>query len=94
MKFFVVTYVHPDVEGCKKYVSAHIEYLQNLIKEGTLRAAGPFIGIPQSSAMLILYVASREEALNLISNDPYMIQGLVPKSTVTEWDPVFGVFQK
>ncbi len=93
MKFFVVTYVHPDVEGWKKYLSAHVEYLENLIKEGTLRASGPFIGTPQKSAMLILSVTSREEALDLISKDPYMIQGLVSESTVTEWDPVFGIFQ-
>jgi uncharacterized protein YciI len=89
MKFFVVTYVHPDSEGWNKYLLAHVAYLENLLKEGTLRASGPFIG----SAMLILSAASRKDVLDVIAKDPFQIQGLVTETTVTEWDPVFGTYQ-
>jgi uncharacterized protein YciI len=93
MKFFVVTYVHPDSEGWNKYLLAHVAYLENLLKEGTLRASGPFIGTPHKSAMLILSTASRKDVLDVIAKDPFQIQGLVTETTVTEWDPVFGTYQ-
>ena len=93
MKFFVVTYVHPDSEGWNKYLLAHVAYLENLLKEGTLRASGPFIGTPHESAMLILSAASRKDVLDVIAKDPFQIQGLVTETTVAEWGPVFGTYQ-
>ena len=70
MKFFVVTYVHPDSEGPNKYLLAHVAYLENLLKEGTLRASGPFISTPHKSAMLILSATSRKDVLDVIAKEP------------------------
>jgi len=40
VKFFVVTYVHPDTEGREKHLSAHVDFLDKLLEVGTLRASG------------------------------------------------------
>lgn len=93
MKFFVVTYVRPDDTGWDEHLRAHVDYLKGLVDAGTLRASGPLIGTPQSSSMLILNASSREEALEFIAADPYVARGVVSDFTVTEWDPMFGVFQ-
>jgi uncharacterized protein YciI len=93
MKYFIVTYIHTDVEGWKKHLAAHVAYLEKLIKDGKLRVSGPFVGTPEKSAMLILSVRNSQEALELIEKDPYSIEGLVAESTFTEWNPIFGDFQ-
>lgn len=33
MKYYLVTFIHTDLEGWKKYVNAHIQYLEKLISE-------------------------------------------------------------
>lgn len=77
----------------KKYLTAHINYLEQLIKDEKLVASGPLINTPIKSAMLILKVKNIEEARNIVAKDPYTIQGLVGESTLLEWDPFFGQYQ-
>ncbi len=48
MSFFLVTYVHPDEDGWNRHLAAHLEYLEKLLAESTLRASGPFLGTPRS----------------------------------------------
>jgi uncharacterized protein YciI len=92
MPFFVITYNHPNADGWQQHVVAHVEYLQDLLKKGTLRASGPFIGTTHKSAMLILSAANRDEVLDVIARDPFTIEGLVEDMTVTEGDPMFGTY--
>ena len=94
MKLFVVTYVHPDEEGWQKFLAPHIEYLEQLTKQGSLCVSGPFVGTPEKSAMLILYAPSREDALDLIAKDTFIVQGLVSEINVTEWKPMFGYMRE
>ncbi len=93
MKYFVATYTHPNEEGWKEYLTAHINYLEQLIKDEKLVASGPLINTPVKSAMLILKVENVEEAQKIVAKDPYTIQGLVGESTLLEWDPFFGQYQ-
>lgn len=93
MKFFAVTYVHPDVDGWNKHRSSHRSYLEDLLKQGTLRASGPFRGTPYKSAMLILSATSREEVLDVIAKDPFQVAGIVTETIITEWDPMFGTYK-
>jgi uncharacterized protein len=93
VKFFVVTYFRSDDTAWEEHLRAHVDYLSRLLEVGSLRASGPLLGTPQTSSMLILSVASREEAFETIAADPYVAQGAVTKFTVTEWDPMFGAFQ-
>ena len=92
MPFFMVTYVHRDEEGWRNHVMAHVQYLQDMVKAGAVRASGPMVGTTERSAMLIMVATNREAVLDLIEQDPFKIEGLVDDMTVTQWDPMFGVF--
>ncbi len=93
MKYFVVTYVRSDDGSYDEHLRAHVEYLNRLVDEGVLRASGPLVEAEETSSMLILCAADRGEALRAIEHDPYVARGVVTRYTLTEWDPMFGVFQ-
>ena len=93
MKYFVVTHTYPNATSWKKHLPAHIAYLEKLLKEDKMLASGPFVNTPVKSAMFILKVANKEEALAIIAKDPYSIQNLIGQSTVSEWNPMFGQYQ-
>lgn len=92
MPLFVVTYTHPNEEGWREHLVPHIGWLQDQLKAGTLKASGPFNGVPTRSAMLIMAAESREALLSLIATDPFAEHGLIEDMTITEWDPIFGAF--
>ena len=91
-KFFVVTMSHPDGDGWGRHLKAHIDYLQNLVAQGKLRASGRAIGLPQRAGLLIFTVSDRAELDTLIAGDPFAIEDLITELTIIEWDPLFGVF--
>ncbi|PIP63679.1 hypothetical protein CO165_03860 [Candidatus Roizmanbacteria bacterium CG_4_9_14_3_um_filter_33_18] len=93
MKYFVITYIHADIVGWKKYLPTHVFYLHKLSENGTLVISGPFISTPHKSAMFILLTDSQEKAIKLIKKDPLMIHGLVSEYTIAEWNPIFGAFE-
>lgn len=90
MPVYVVTFEHPDEAGWKRHLQAHVEYLQKLLKEGTLHASGPFAGNPDRKAMLILKARDRAHLDKLIAEDPFAIENLIENMTIAEWDPIFG----
>ncbi|TCD05928.1 hypothetical protein EZ449_15845 [Pedobacter frigidisoli] len=93
MKYFIATYTHPNEEGWKDYLTAHIKYLEQLVEDEKLVASGPLLNTPVKSAMLIIKVENVEEAQYIVAQDPFTIQGLVGESTLLEWDPFFGKYQ-
>lgn len=95
MKYFVVKYLHTDMAGWKKYVNAHIDYLQDLIAQDKLIVSGPFKDSKdgEKEALLIFKVKDLNELQQLIEKDPYWYEGLVAKHTIDEWDPMFGSLQ-
>jgi uncharacterized protein len=93
VKFFIAVYHHPDEEGWKQHLEAHVAYLERLLKDGTLRASGPLVDTPVRSAMLILTTETREHALAVIEEDPFTAHGLVADLTITEWNPIFGTYR-
>ena len=93
MKYFIATYTHPDVEGWKKHLTAHLLFIEELVKEDKIVASGPLLHTPEKSALIIFKTTSKEAAQTLIDKDPYTIHGLVGVSTLTEWNPIFGVYQ-
>ncbi len=92
MPFFIVTMTHPDGDGWKKRLPAHIAYLQKLVQTGVLRASGPVKNSPLRTGFLIFKAASRKEVEALIEQDPFSIQRLIVSLTISEWDPLFGEF--
>ena len=92
MPLFVVTYAHPEEEGWREHLVPHIGWLQDQLRAGTLKASGPFNGVPTRSALLIMAAESRDALEALIATDPFAEHGLIEDMTVTEWDPIFGAF--
>lgn len=92
MAFFLVTMAHPDGEGWATHLKAHIDYLEMLVDEGTLRASGPLKDTPLRTGFLILLADSKAEAEAIVAKDPFAIEGLIETLTIVEWDPLFGAF--
>ncbi|AMV61022.1 Hypothetical protein ADU72_0524 [Pediococcus damnosus] len=93
-KFFVVKYVHTDLEGWKKFLMPHAEYLMAHLKKGDLIVSGPLeTGTEDRKEAMLVMVADNEESLmDVIKEDPYWIQGLVDSYTINEWQPIFRNF--
>ena len=92
MALDVVTYQHPDEDGWKRHMVPHIAWLQDRLKDGSLLASGPVTDVPVRSALLIVKAADRPSLELLISSDPFAQHGLIENMTVSEWDPIFGLF--
>ncbi|KAF5880573.1 YciI-like protein [Rhizobium sp. PEPV16] len=70
----------------------HIEYLNNLNAEGTLKIAGPFLdddGKPCGS-LIIVEAESKEAARALADADPYAKAGLFESVDVKAYNWVFN----
>ncbi len=70
----------------KEHYPAHRARLEDFHARGLLIAAGP-LGNPPESAMGIF--ASREAAEEFIKGDPFVINGLVGKWRLLDWNAAF-----
>ena len=70
---------------------AHVDWLNALDAEGTLKAAGPFLGDDGKpvGSMLILKAADLDAAKALAAKDPYAEAGLFSEVSVRPWNWVF-----
>lgn len=69
----------------------HREYLQRLIDDGRVAAAGPWAD--DSAGFAIYRVADRVELDRLLAEDPYTTEGVAAARTVHEWTIVLGSLQ-
>lgn len=92
MPLFAITYAHPDEEGWRRHLAAHVGWLQDRLADRALLASGPFTGEPQKTALLIMAAPDREAIEALIATDPFAVEGLIADMTIREWDPIFGAF--
>lgn len=60
-----------DSKKDEEILQVHLDYLNNLIKEGKVFAKGPFTD--HSGGLIIFQVDSFEEAKDLIENDPVIL---------------------
>jgi uncharacterized protein YciI len=90
MPLFLVTMTHPDGEGWARHVAAHVAFLNRLIEKGQIRVSGPVKGFGKRAGFIIMTVADLDEAHDLISHDPFAIEGLIDELTILEWTPMFG----
>jgi len=87
MKFVSFYDVAPTaLPKLKEHFPAHRTRLEEFHARGVLLAAGP-LGNPPDSAMGIF--TSREAAEEFIKGDPFVINGLVSKWRVVEWNAAF-----
>lgn len=70
----------------------HVEYLNKLNAEGTLKFAGPFLdddGKPNGS-LVVVEAADMATARTIAEADPYYMAGLFEKVEVKAWNWVFN----
>ncbi|WP_298691928.1 YciI family protein [uncultured Sphingomonas sp.] len=92
MSFFIVTMTHPDGEAWRTHLAAHVEYLNLLVADGTLKASGPLKRISKRSDFLIFLAKDEGDVRALVDKDPFGIEGLIETLSIIEWDPLFGQF--
>jgi uncharacterized protein YciI len=86
MSFFVLEYRYADLDARARVRPDHLAYVQSLHQEGKVVLAGP-VG-DGSGAMMVLQVASEEEARNVVNGDPYTAAGVGVDHVLRPWDVV------
>ena len=70
---FHSVYLKP-LEEVDKFLDAHRAFLRTLIAKKILVCSGP--KIPRTGGFILLNAASREDAVNIMAIDPYVLNGL------------------
>lgn len=70
---FHSVYLKP-LEEVDKYVDAHRAYLRTLVEQKILVCSGP--RVPRTGGFILLNAGSKDEALNIMSLDPYVLNGM------------------
>jgi uncharacterized protein YciI len=70
---FHSVYLKP-LEEVDKYVDAHRTYLRTLVDRKILVCSGP--KIPRTGGFIMLNASSKDEALNIMARDPYVLNGM------------------
>lgn len=84
MRFFVLEYRYADMDARARVRPDHLAWLQSLLEEGKLVLAGP-IG-DGSGAMMVLHVASEEDARQVVARDPYTAAGVGVDHLLRPWN--------
>lgn len=71
---YVVTHYFLKEGITKDTMQPHINYLLNLFKKGKLVMTGPFTD-KAAGGMFVLEVESEEEMIEIVNNDPAIIDG-------------------
>ncbi len=88
MKTVMFYEVAPDgLSKAKTYYEAHRTRLNEFHDRGVLLMAGPFVN-PTDGAMGVF--TSREVAEEFIQGDPFVINGVVGKWRLLEWNEVLA----
>ncbi|MCE0762379.1 YciI family protein [Pseudonocardia kujensis] len=66
----------------------HRDYLQDMVKQGVVRQAGPFRD--GSGGLLVYDVADETELAERIGEDPFSVNGVIVESHSWPWTPVVG----
>ncbi len=81
MAYFAVQYVYSsDAELVARVRPEHRVYLRSLVEAGSLKASGPF------SADNV------DQVRALVADDPMSVNDVLDSLTITEWNPLLGVF--
>jgi uncharacterized protein len=74
-------------EKAPTHFAAHSAHGQMFHERGTLIAYGPFANPLEEGSMAVF--TTREAAEEFASSDPFVLNGVVRKWTVREWDEAF-----
>jgi len=81
----------PDAEHRQSVRPSHREYQRNLLATGKLHEAGPFAD--DSGAVIVYNAADLAEVQEIMSNDPFALQGVIVGATVKEWNVVMSKYE-
>lgn len=84
-----VHYAYAEGAPLAEVRPSHREYLAALADEGVNITSGPLPG--SHGALLIIRADSPEEALQILEQDPFYIEGCIAERAAEEWLPVIGV---
>lgn len=84
-----VTYQYATDRDLAEVRPSHRAFLRGLLESGSLLASGP---LPASNgALIVLEATSPEAALELLEDDPFLLQDCIASRSAEEWQPVLGV---
>ncbi|MBC7558212.1 MAG: hypothetical protein H7270_02415 [Dermatophilaceae bacterium] len=86
MSYYVLEYRYADLGARARVRPDHLAYARSLQEAGTVVLAGP-VG-DGSGAMMVLKVASEEEARRVMENDPYTAAGVGVDHVLRPWNVV------
>lgn len=92
MAVFAVHYTYTTDQAAERdlYRAAHRGYLRELLAEGSLLAAGPYVDDENPGALLIFQAASADVVVRQLTIDPFVANGLVANADVREWSQAMG----
>lgn len=93
MNYFALTYYVVDdyINKRAQYREEHIKLAEESFNNGRLILAGAFSD-PADSALLIFKAENKSVVEDFVKKDPYVINGLVIRWEIREWNVVIGNF--
>lgn len=82
------TYVENMAEKRLPVRPAHLEFTKPFIANKTLIAGGAYV--PELEAGLLLFRGQKEDVEEFAKKDPYVVEGLVAKYQIREWNIAVG----
>jgi uncharacterized protein YciI len=76
---FHSVYLKP-LEEVDQYLDAHRAFLKTLYEQGITICSGP--QIPRTGGFILMNAGSKAEALEIMKNDPYVINGVAEYSVI------------
>lgn len=93
MAYFAVHYSYvPDAGLVARIRPEHRAYLGSYVEAGTIKASGPFVGAGRDSALLIFQADDEDQVRAVVDKDPMSLNNALESFTITQWNPVLGVF--
>ena len=93
MSLYAVEYVY-DPQKTEKIAQVkpeHRAHLSKLYQAGKLQAAGAWLDQPEHpGALLLVYAESAEDALDMLSEDPFLLAQVILERKVRHWQVPIG----
>ncbi|MDO4664654.1 MAG: YciI family protein [Actinomycetaceae bacterium] len=92
MRIYCVEYIyHHNLQAVKDELRpAHRAFMRRLSDDGTLLATGKLVSFSHEGSLSVVRARNAQQALEELSEDPYIEGGLVKDRVAREWKPVAG----